>query len=216
MSLVIAVEVRSLRGEPRDELLAELPGLVSGESQNEQGNFTNCLGYDTLERKDLRAAADFWRQTDRLMYESNDIQSIRIARMSLWLRDGDALLKDLDQIAASGRFGPAWQVDQMILRAGLAALQGRAPEAVHQYAQAAADCRRLKLPWPEALIGIDMATVLDPSLPEVAAAVAASREILTRLGAKPFLARLDDLTVGAPAAVPVSVESSAVETSVQA
>jgi len=66
------------------------------------------------------------------------------------------------------------------------------------------------------LLGIDMAIVLDPALPEVAAAVATSREILTRLGAKPFLARLDELTAGGPVAVPVSVEPSIVETSVQA
>jgi tetratricopeptide (TPR) repeat protein len=216
ISLGLGVQVRSLRGDSRDELLAELPGLISGESQAERGNFADVLGYDALGRGDPAGAATAWREVDRLQFESDQVQTSRIARMSLWLRDGAALERDLEQIAASGRFGAAWHVDQMILRAGLAALQGRPADAIHQYAQAAADCRRLRLPWPEALLGIDMATVLDPSLPEVATAVAASREILTRLGAKPFLARLDDLTAGAPAAVPVSVESSAVETSVQA
>ncbi len=45
--------------------------------------------------------------------------------------------------------------------------------------------------WDEALIGIDMALLLDPSEAEVAAAIAESREILERLRAKPYLERLD-------------------------
>jgi hypothetical protein len=36
-----------------------------------------------------------------------------------------------------------------------------------------------------------MATLLDPSDPEVRAAAEAAREILVRLGAKPFLERLE-------------------------
>jgi hypothetical protein len=36
-----------------------------------------------------------------------------------------------------------------------------------------------------------MATFLDPAEPEVRAAADAAREILTRLGARPFLERLD-------------------------
>ena len=45
--------------------------------------------------------------------------------------------------------------------------------------------------WDEVLTSIDMATLLDPAEPEVRAAAASAREVLTRLGAKPFLARLD-------------------------
>src|SRR6478735_406866 len=47
------------------------------------------------------------------------------------------------------------------------------------------------LPWEEALLGIDMATLLDAGEPEVVAAAARSREILTGLSARPFLDRLD-------------------------
>jgi class 3 adenylate cyclase/tetratricopeptide (TPR) repeat protein len=186
-----AIWVRCLRGLPRDELLAELPGLVSGESQVEQASVAECRGYDAWARGDLQAAADAWREYERLVTGSDMTASNRVARVSLWLRDADALEADLVALAASGRFGAALNADRMTLNAGLAALRGRKDEALHQYAQAAGECRRLKLPWAEALLGIDMATVLDPSLPEVAEAIARSRTILGELGARPFLERLE-------------------------
>jgi hypothetical protein len=41
------------------------------------------------------------------------------------------------------------------------------------------------------MAGIDMATLLDPASPDVRAAADQSREILVRLGAVPFVERLD-------------------------
>jgi len=51
--------------------------------------------------------------------------------------------------------------------------------------------RDLGLAWDEALCAIDMATLLDPTDPEVRAAGEAAREILVRLEAAPFIERLD-------------------------
>jgi hypothetical protein len=51
--------------------------------------------------------------------------------------------------------------------------------------------RDMGLPWDEALTAIDMATLLGTGDPEVAAMVAAGREILVRLEAAPYLDRLD-------------------------
>jgi hypothetical protein len=48
-----------------------------------------------------------------------------------------------------------------------------------------------------ALVGIDMAVLLDQAHPDVRAAIATSRSILAELGAKPFLERLDALTAAA-------------------
>jgi len=47
------------------------------------------------------------------------------------------------------------------------------------------------LPGLEAMTAIDMAILLDGTLPEVQAAGATAREILGRLGARPFLERLE-------------------------
>ena len=59
------------------------------------------------------------------------------------------------------------------------------------YRDALRGWRDLGLAWDEALCGLDMATLLDPADPEVRAAADAAREILVRLEAAPFLARLD-------------------------
>jgi hypothetical protein len=51
--------------------------------------------------------------------------------------------------------------------------------------------------WDEAMTGLDMALLLDQSDPEVAEAIRATREILERLGAKPYLEQLDRATSAA-------------------
>ena len=50
--------------------------------------------------------------------------------------------------------------------------------------------------WDEALIAIDMASVLDPADPDVRDAAATARQIFERLRATPMLAILDDLMDG--------------------
>jgi hypothetical protein len=90
-----------------------------------------------------------------------------------------------------GVHGPANEADRRTIRAGLAALEGRPAEALPLYREALRVWRDFGLAWDEALCGIDMATLLDPVDPEVRAAADAAREIFIRLGAKPFLARLD-------------------------
>jgi hypothetical protein len=60
---------------------------------------------------------------------------------------------------------------------------------------------------------MDMAILLDPSVPEVRAAADAARTTLVRLGAAPFVARLDAALERVPepaARVPRSAEHAAV------
>ena len=77
------------------------------------------------------------------------------------------------------------------IRAGIAALDGRTAEALPVYREALRAWRDLGLAWDEALCELDMATLLDRSDPEVGAAAESAREIFVRLGATPFIARLD-------------------------
>jgi hypothetical protein len=69
-------------------------------------------------------------------------------------------------------------------------LEGRPADALPFYREALRCWRDLDLAWDEALCAIDMATLLDPADPEVRAAAEAAHEILVRLGAAPFIARL--------------------------
>ncbi len=93
--------------------------------------------------------------------------------------------------ATAGVHGPAIEADRTTIRAGLAALEGRPADALAAYRDVIRAWRDLGLAWDEALTGIHMATLLDPAEPEVRAAAEWAREILVRLGAAPFVARLD-------------------------
>ena len=125
------------------------------------------------------------------------------ARASLWA--GDAQLADADvaTLEATTYWGPALEADRLAARAGVAALAGRGAEALAGYREALRGYRALDLAFDEALAVVDMATVLpspERDALDVAAAIEAARETLTRLGAVPFLARLD----GAGARPPVA------------
>ena len=86
------------------------------------------------------------------------------------------------------------------IRAGLAALEGRPAEALSLYADALRRFRDLGVELDAAFTAIEMATLLDPSLAEVSAAAEAGRATLVRLGAKPFIARLDAALARSPEA----------------
>jgi tetratricopeptide (TPR) repeat protein len=113
------------------------------------------------------------------------------ARAALWDRDAEAVRADLAELDTSGVHGPALEADRTTIRAGIAALEGRTTDALALYREALRAWRDLGLAWDEALCAVDMVIVLDPAEPVVRAAAEAARETLGRLGAKPFLERLE-------------------------
>ena len=68
------------------------------------------------------------------------------------------------------------------------------------YREALRGWRATHAVWDEALTGLDMALLLDPADPEVAAVIESTREILERLGAKPYLERLNAAAAQRPKA----------------
>jgi hypothetical protein len=97
-------------------------------------------------------------------------------------------VQELDELGISG---PALAADVETIRAGIAALEGHTADALAGYRRALTAWRDLGLDWDEALCGIEMTMLLDPAEAEVRAAGNAAREILVRLGAIPFVERLD-------------------------
>jgi hypothetical protein len=108
-------------------------------------------------------------------------------------RDADLAAEALASLDATGVHGRVVSMHRRTIQSGRAALDGRAAEALAGFREALAGWRDLGLPWRIALTAIVMATVLGPQEPEVRAAADEAREILDRLGAKPFLERLDTL-----------------------
>jgi tetratricopeptide (TPR) repeat protein len=92
--------------------------------------------------------------------------------------------------ALPGR-GPLRALDLRLLRAGLAALEGRVPEAIREARAVSTEYGRLGLPWRQALAILMLAGTVGPDHAEVRAAAGSAREIFARLGARPFLERLE-------------------------
>jgi hypothetical protein len=133
--------------------------------------------------------------------------------LAVWTRD-QAALADLGAVLRQlGRHGPVLDAMTLTVDAGLAAMTGAEAEALNLYRRALDAWGSLELRFTVALIGIDMATLLDQSNPEVQAAVADSRSILTELGARPILARLDEVTGGSRTADGSATDGAAADDS---
>jgi len=112
-------------------------------------------------------------------------------RAALWSGDLAGAMDDLATNEGTAPQGTAVAADRLTMRAGIAALDGRPADALPLYREALRAYRSLGLAWDEALCGMDMAILLDPTDPEVRAAADIARETLVRLEAAPFIARLD-------------------------
>jgi hypothetical protein len=122
----------------------------------------------------------------------------------LWERDRERAAAALAALDATEAHGRVVNMNRRTIQAGLAALDGRTGEAQSAFREALAGWRDLGSPWRVALTAITMATLLGPANPEVRAAAEAAREVLTRLGAQPFLQRLDaGMQQAAPGQQPV-------------
>jgi len=120
------------------------------------------------------------------------------ARAALWAGDAATARRLLDAETATAFWGPVLEVDRSRIAAGIAALEGR-PEALAGFLDAVRAYDGLALPFEAAAAAVDMAVTLPDAASSsgaAAAAVATARETLTRLGAKPFLDRLDAATAG--------------------
>jgi hypothetical protein len=116
------------------------------------------------------------------------------ARAALWAGDAPAAAEATERIEGSVLRGKAIGLDAATIRAGIAALDGRRTEAIAGYREVLRGWRNAGLVFDETLAIVDLATVLAPTereMPEAATAIEEARATLTRLGAKPFLERLD-------------------------
>ena len=116
---------------------------------------------------------------------------ILAAHAALWLHDenkaGD-MLRLLDESSVHGEWV---ECNRQTLHAGLASLEGHREQAIDLYLSAAAGWRQLGALFDLGLSQLDFATQIGSDDPDARAAADEAREIFTRLGAKPFLERLE-------------------------
>jgi tetratricopeptide (TPR) repeat protein len=184
--------LKGLRGEEIADLLVELDALVAGQTERQFGTASMWVRmFAVFAAGDLDEARTVNRRLAELFPEAAAFSLPFGARCALWAGDAPAARADLAALDATGARGPAIEADRTTIRAGIAALEGRPSDALPAYREALRAWRDLGLRWDEAQCAIDMATLLDPADPDVRAAAEAAREILVRLKAAPFIARLD-------------------------
>ena len=120
-------------------------------------------------------------------------------RAALWAGDLDAARDALRGLEAIPLHGANMEASRLTVRAGIAAVEGHRSEALGPYREALALWRDTGLILEEALCGLDFTMLVGIEDDEARAAAERAREILTQLGARPFLARLDAITASEPA-----------------
>jgi tetratricopeptide (TPR) repeat protein len=208
--LANALIVRALRGEQVSEGMAELERLTSDITDPDLLlQLVWARATVALVAGLLAEARSAWRRAASLSASQAPVALYEAGRSALWARDTVAAREDLAALDATGFHGRVVEARRTTLRAGLAALEVDRVEALSLYRDALRSWRDLRLPWDEALTGVTMATLLDPTEPEVRVAVDSTREILVRLRATPFLERLDAAVAAWPAADVLPVGAAA-------
>jgi tetratricopeptide (TPR) repeat protein len=186
-----SVIVHAGRGEDVGEQLIELRRLLSEDPLRATPDVDDAVGNAAMADGRLHDARAAWRHlADQDAINAPEFL-YRAARPALWESDVEGARSELAALDATGVHGSVVELRRMTIRAGLAALEGRSGDALAQYRDAIRGWHDVGLAWDEALTGLDMAILLDPSQPQVRAVADSTRQILERLGAKPYLARLD-------------------------
>jgi class 3 adenylate cyclase/predicted ATPase len=184
----------AFRGEGGDEELAEAEALALGsgiEYADVVADFLFVRGQVALAAGRLQDAYEH-AMTDVHASAMTAPRNISFAgRPALWARDADRARAAVDALDATGVHGRGVELSRLTIRAGIAALEGRPAEALSGYREALRGWQDLGVPWFQALTAVDALTLLGPGEPELQAAGEEARAILTRLGAKPILARLE-------------------------
>ena len=203
-----AAMVPTYRGEDVSALLDEIEQLVGPSTDRSLVNtLLNARGAAALVDGRLTDAQAAFHVAAEATLNDTDARLLA-ARAALWLGDLAGAGAELATLDASGFRTPVVEARGITIRAGLAAVEGRRPEALQLYREVMSRWRELGLVVDEALTGVDMALLLDAAEPDVREAADAARQILVRLGATPFIALVDAALVR-PAGAPRSADSAA-------
>jgi tetratricopeptide (TPR) repeat protein len=137
-------------------------------------------------------AAEAWLQVADVSDLNAPYSLPKAGRVAIQAGDGATARRALERLSALGTRGRVTDADRAVVRAGLAAIAGDQGSALSGYRAAMTQFRDLGLAWDEALLGLEAATTLGASNPEVGVWIKSSREIFTRLGAAPMLDRLEE------------------------
>jgi class 3 adenylate cyclase/tetratricopeptide (TPR) repeat protein len=191
-ALMGILQIRSFRGTEIEDLTAELAATIEGAATSgREALHILAKAYVALATGDLASTIRNARRYAEGWPQGGGEGWRLAARASLWSGDVQAARNAIADLEGMKRRGRGVALERLTIGAGIAALEGRTGDAMALYRDALRGWDDLGLPWDRALCVIDMATLLDPSAPEVVAAAAQARPFLEGIGARPFLERLD-------------------------
>jgi tetratricopeptide (TPR) repeat protein len=168
-------------GQLSDPIAAAQLHFLKGDRALLQGKYAEAC-------EEMLRAADFKAAAGAYLTEA--------VRPALWLRDpirARAVAERLD--ADPDAHAPVSRVNRAAAWAGIAALEGRRDEAIAGYRDALKRYREIGFDFEVARGELDMLMLLGPDLPEARAAAEEARAVFERVGARPYLERLD-ATIG--------------------
>jgi class 3 adenylate cyclase/tetratricopeptide (TPR) repeat protein len=186
------INVLAWRGEDVADDLASLEAL--GSSVDDPvlvATLLDTRAYVALAAGDLRSAAEAFREEARHASDQSVLTLYLATRPTLWLGDRAGAAANVADLDATGLHGPVVEARRATITAGLLAHDGRTAEALAMYRDVLQRWAGLGLTVEAAMTGLDMATLIGPDEPDVTRAADESRAFFTRVGAKPFLERLD-------------------------
>ncbi len=200
----------ALVGEPRPGAIAELERLASDIATEDSASLVQqtraemALASGSL--AEAREAGEWVASHDLL---NASAMLIAAAHAAAWERDAVALARIKESYEALVISPRALAAHRVAIGAAVDALGGRRREALAGFRQAASEFEQIGVRVDRALNAIDMAATLGADEPDVQAEVDIARTVLEGLGARPYLARLDEaLAVGAPANAATTVAAA--------
>jgi tetratricopeptide (TPR) repeat protein len=192
-----ALIVRANRGEDVSAGLAELDGIVSAHGETRlQLPTLDTRANDALARGEFAEARRAWLDIALLDAGQAPAAYYQAGQAAVWDKDLDGARIDLAALDARGVHGKVVHARGLSLRAAIAGMEGRHTEAVSHFHDALAAWRELGATWDEAVTGISAVITLDPPDKQVRAIAESTRSILERLGARPYIERLDEALAG--------------------
>ncbi len=197
-SLSVQALMRVARGEPMDEVQAALEAAAAGTSDPFGAAAVHCL------RGDRALLAGRLDEAFREMILASGDPNVgqiflaRAARAALWAADLGKARDVADRLAAHPNSAGGIGAARLAAAAGVAALEGRRADAVTGFTEALSGYHAAGEDFALACTGLDFLVAVGPGERAARAAADESRGIFERIGARPYLERLDAALAGPP------------------
>ncbi len=194
---------RLARGQAVDDLLRRRAELIQGVTDPFLAAIQRSLEAErALLAGDLSTASE--------LYASAAIAGLiglggPAARAALWAGDVERLRDRVAHLERDPEVPTDARSYLIAARAGLAALEGRRVDSLAGYREVLRRERDFENDFDLALFAIDALAALGPGEPEIQRAGEEARITLERLGAQPYLDKLDSVRNGSPSPVPAAV-----------